>query len=74
MFFFSVTVPFSRLIFHNNVKRNGIVIAGSLVEEAASTETKAYYLYLTTFLNQDKEYIERVCGQLLGGYTDNPSM
>ncbi len=43
-----------------------------LVEEAASTETKAYYLYLTTFLNQDKEYIERVCGQLLGGYTDNP--
>lgn len=43
-----------------------------LVNENASEETKGYYLYLSTFLNQDKEYIERVCGQLEGAYEDSP--
>lgn len=43
-----------------------------LVEENASAEVKGYYLYLTTFLNQDQEYIEQVCGQLEGAYEDSP--
>lgn len=43
-----------------------------LMEENAPAEAKGYYLYLTTFLNQDREYIERVCGQLEGAYEDSP--
>lgn len=43
-----------------------------LVEERASAEAKGYYLYLTTFFNQDKEYIERVCVELEGAYLENP--
>ncbi len=43
-----------------------------LVKENAPAQTKGYYLYLTTFLNQDKEYIERVCGQIEGAYEESP--
>lgn len=43
-----------------------------LVEEHASEEAKGYYLYLTTFLNQDKEYLERVCSELEGAYAESP--
>lgn len=43
-----------------------------LVEENASEEAKGYYLYLTTFLNHDTEYTERVCAELAGAYADSP--
>lgn len=43
-----------------------------LIEENAPAEVKGYYLYLTTFLNSDVEYVGRVCGELEGAYADSP--
>lgn len=43
-----------------------------LIEENASAEAKGYYLYLTTFLNSDAEYLDRVCAELEGAYEDSP--
>lgn len=43
-----------------------------LIDENASDKAKGYYLYLTTFLNGDYEYITNVCSELEGAYEETP--